>query len=144
TDSGINLRKVDEHTLSITLDETTEDLGDLLEVFGAAPVVSTADSIETRTTAFLTHPVFNRYHTEHEMLRYLRRLEAKDLSLTFSMIPLGSCTMKLNATSAMLPVTWPEFGSIHPSGAGAQTEGHAAMSRQLGGWLAEITGFAGV
>ncbi len=97
-----------------------------------------------RTSPFLTHPVFNTHHTEHEMLRYIRRLEAKDLSLTTSMIPLGSCTMKLNATSEMLPVTWPEIGGLHPFAPADQTTGYAELARQLEGWLAEITGFAGV
>jgi glycine dehydrogenase len=97
-----------------------------------------------RSSPFLSHPVFNKHHTEHEMLRYIRRLEGKDLSLTTSMIPLGSCTMKLNATSEMLPVSWPEFGKLHPFAPPDQTAGYAEMCAQLEAWLAEITGFAAV
>jgi glycine dehydrogenase len=163
--AGINLRLLGRSTGSesapqwcIALDETTvlEDLGDILRVFHfgqalpfdlgelAAKIEKESSRIETRTSPFLTHPVFNKHHTEHEMLRYIRRLEAKDLSLTTSMIPLGSCTMKLNATSEMLPVTWPEFGRIHPFAPADQTAGYAEMCDQLEKWLAEITGFAGV
>jgi|CXWL01.1.fsa_nt_gi glycine dehydrogenase len=97
-----------------------------------------------RTSPFLTASVFNKYHTEHEMLRYIRRLEAKDLSLCHSMISLGSCTMKLNATSEMFPVTWPEFGRLHPFAPADQTRGYAKMFAQLEKWLREITGFAAV
>jgi glycine dehydrogenase len=97
-----------------------------------------------RTSDFLTHPVFNTHHTETEMLRYIRRLEAKDLSLTTSMIPLGSCTMKLNATSEMLPVTWAEFGKLHPFAPADQAQGYMLLAEQLEAWLAEITGFAAV
>ncbi|HEX3724179.1 MAG TPA: hypothetical protein VHV31_15430, partial [Nitrolancea sp.] len=124
----INLRVIDSHTVGISLDETVTaaDLGDLLSVFNhdAAPdftVQELADAAETsipealqRTTPYLTHPVFNSYHSETEMLRYITRLQQRDLSLTISMIPLGSCTMKLNATAEMEPVTWPEFGKMHP------------------------------
>ena len=98
----------------------------------------------TRTTAFLTHPVFNSYHSETELLRYLHQLETKDLSLTTSMIPLGSCTMKLNATAEMIPVTWAEFGKIHPFAPQSQTQGYQILFAQLEEWLAEITGFAGI
>jgi glycine dehydrogenase len=97
-----------------------------------------------RTTPFLTHPVFNTHRTETEMLRYIRRLEAKDLSLTTSMIPLGSCTMKLNATSEMFPVSWPEFGQLHPFCPPEQAQGYRQLFTQLEGWLAELTGFAAV
>ena len=151
----INLRAYGPASLLIALDETTDTLKPLLRVFhgGANPGLALdqlAERAETgfgphaRTSPFLTHPVFNRYHTEHEMLRYIRRLEAKDLSLTTSMIPLGSCTMKLNATSEMLPVTWPEFGKLHPFAPASQTEGYRTLCTQLEGWLAEITGFAAV
>ena len=92
----------------------------------------------------MTHEVFNRHHSETEMLRYIHRLEARDLSLTTSMIPLGSCTMKLNATSEMLPVTWPEFGELHPFAPAEQTKGYARIFADLEAWLAEITGFAAV
>ncbi|NJR58106.1 MAG: aminomethyl-transferring glycine dehydrogenase, partial [Cyanobacteria bacterium CRU_2_1] len=98
----------------------------------------------TRTTPYLTHPVFNRYHSETELLRYIYRLQAKDLSLTTAMIPLGSCTMKLNATSEMIPVTWAEFANIHPFAPIEQTQGYQILFRQLEDWLAEITGFDGI
>ncbi|NJR20033.1 MAG: aminomethyl-transferring glycine dehydrogenase, partial [Calothrix sp. CSU_2_0] len=93
---------------------------------------------------YLTHPVFNRYHSESELLRYIHKLETKDLSLTTSMIPLGSCTMKLNATSEMIPVTWAEFGNIHPFAPKSQTRGYQILFDQLEEWLGEITGFAGI
>ena len=153
---GMNLRVLDEHTVCIALDETTDDLDDLFGVFGdgAQPDWTTGELAEeveggfdesiARKSAFLTHPVFNRHHTETEMLRYIRRLEAKDLSLTTSMIPLGSCTMKLNATAEMVPVTWSEFGRIHPFAPAGQTRGYEILFTQLEGWLAEITGFSGV
>jgi glycine dehydrogenase len=98
----------------------------------------------TRTSKYLTHEVFNRYHTEHEMLRYIHRLGAKDLSLVHSMIPLGSCTMKLNATAEMLPVTWPEFSRLHPFAPIEQTKGYQELFHQLEAWLAEITGLSAV
>ncbi len=97
-----------------------------------------------RTTDYLTHPVFNSHHTEHEMLRYIKMLENKDLSMVHSMISLGSCTMKLNATSEMIPVTWPEIGQLHPFAPSSQTEGYQQLFKNLEKWLAEITGFAGV
>ncbi|MEP5611244.1 MAG: aminomethyl-transferring glycine dehydrogenase, partial [Cyclobacteriaceae bacterium] len=97
-----------------------------------------------RQTAFLTHPVFNHFHSEHELLRYMKRLENKDLSLVHSMISLGSCTMKLNATTEMIPVTWPEFGNIHPFAPSDQTEGYRIMISELHDWLVEITGFHAV
>ncbi len=147
---GINLRKLDEHAVAVALDETTDDLRPLLEVFGGISGDEAEGCPEVigpslrRKSAFLTHPVFHSYHTETEMLRYIRRLEAKDLSLTTSMIPLGSCTMKLNATSEMLPVTWESVGSIHPLVPPDQAAGYAEMAAQLEAWLAEITGFAAV
>jgi glycine dehydrogenase len=97
-----------------------------------------------RQSAFLVHPVFNSFHAEHEMLRYLKRLEARDLSLCHSMISLGSCTMKLNATTEMLPVTWPAFGRLHPFAPAAQTRGYQKLFHDLETWLAEITGFAAI
>jgi glycine dehydrogenase len=97
-----------------------------------------------RQSAFLTHSVFNSFHAEHEMLRYIKRLEARDLSLCHSMISLGSCTMKLNATTEMLPVTWPEFGRMHPFAPAAQTRGYQRLFRDLETWLAEVTGFAAI
>jgi len=147
---GINIRKLDDHAVAIALDETTEDLRPLLEVFGGTPGDIVEDLPEVigpslrRRTAFLTHPVFHSHHTETGMLRYIRRLEARDLSLTTSMIPLGSCTMKLNATSEMLPLTWESVASLHPLVPPDQAAGYFEMISQLEAWLAEITGFAAV
>lgn len=149
----VNLRTLDVHTITITLDETTESLETLLKIFHhgdplAFDSASLADDGDQwpanleRTTEFLSHPVFHKYHTETEMLRYIRRLESKDLSLTTSMIPLGSCTMKLNATSEMLPVTWEKIGRLHPFVRVGQAEGYQRIFSQLESWLAEITGFA--
>ena len=149
----INLRPIDASTLGISLDETTtlEQVEALVALFGAtrAPHASDVeragfDAPHARTTPFLTAPVFSRYHTEHEMLRYIKRLEAKDLSLVHSMISLGSCTMKLNATSEMFPVSWPEFGQLHPFAPAEQTRGYAQLFAELEAWLTEITGFAAV
>jgi glycine dehydrogenase len=130
---------------SISFDETTteQDIDALMEGHASSRPLPEF-GLFARTTPFLTAKVFNSYHTEHEMLRYIKRLEAKDLSLTTSMIPLGSCTMKLNATSEMIPVTWPEVANLHPFAPLAQTQGYQTMFRQLEMWLAEITGFAAV
>ncbi len=159
TAQKINLRRVDAKTVGISLDETTtrEDLHALETLFGlSATEIAQIDTVVSahgdldysapyqRTSACLTASVFNKYHTEHEMLRYIKRLEQKDLSLVHSMISLGSCTMKLNATSEMFPVTWPEFGALHPFAPADQTKGYAKMFAQLEKWLAEITGFAAV
>jgi glycine dehydrogenase len=146
----INLREFDGGDLGVTLDQTVSerDLDDLLAAFGAdfkaRDVAASAGFPKTfeRTTEYLTFPVFNRYHSEHGMLRYLKKLEDRDLSLTTSMIPLGSCTMKLNATTEMLPVTWPEFGNIHPFAPVEQAQGYQELFRSLEGMLNEITGFA--
>nr|WP_242022168.1 aminomethyl-transferring glycine dehydrogenase [Trichocoleus sp. FACHB-90] len=148
----INLRI--DTTIGITLDETTTlaDVIDLLEIFALSDslpftveeLAPKSNSPFSRTSNYLTHPVFNRYHSETELLRYMHRLQAKDLSLTTSMIPLGSCTMKLNATSEMLPVTWSEFGKIHPFAPPSQTRGYQVLFQQLEEWLAQITGFAGI
>ena len=155
---GINLRAYGASHVIVALDETvtSADVNELLEIFaagiGPAPTVESLgakvdaryDERFARTTPFLTHPVFNSYHSETEMLRYLKRLETKDLSLTTSMIPLGSCTMKLNATAEMYPVTWPEFGKIHPFAPVEQAKGYREMFDRLEKALAEITGFAAV
>ncbi|KVT19716.1 glycine dehydrogenase (aminomethyl-transferring) [Burkholderia sp. MSMB1078WGS] len=157
----INLRRVSDTQVGVSVDETTtrDDLADLLDVFaqaagGTAPAVDALDAglagvaalpagLE-RTSAYLTHHVFNRHHSETEMLRYLRSLSDKDLALDRSMIPLGSCTMKLNATSEMLPVTWPEFGRIHPFAPAEQTVGYREMIDQLEQMLVAATGYAAV
>ena len=146
----INLRDFGDGTLGVALDETVgeRDLADLLEVFGAPP----AEPFDPgdyppplgRETPYLEHPVFNSYHSETEMLRYIHRLEARDLSLNTSMIPLGSCTMKLNATTQMTPVTWPEFGRMHPFAPPGQAKGYERIARDLRSWLAEITGLPAV
>jgi glycine dehydrogenase len=153
----INLRRVDAMTVGLSLDETTtvEEVQTLLTFFSESASLSSQLSTLgsqlsvfpapfARTSAFLTHPTFNRYHTEHEMLRYIKRLEAKDLSLCHSMISLGSCTMKLNSTSEMFPVSWPEFGKLHPFAPPEQTRGYAKLFKNLETWLSDITGFAGV
>jgi len=149
----INLRPIDTETIGISLDETTteDDLLGLLQIFSGSQPVTLPSSPErepqlsrSRTTPFLTHPVFNHYHSETELLRYMHRLQTKDLSLTTAMIPLGSCTMKLNATAEMLPVTWPEFAQIHPFAPLEQTQGYQILFRQLEEMLVEITGFDGI
>ncbi len=156
--SRINLRELGDDAFAIALDETTtaEDIDDLLTAFnfghphaldpkGFARLVQPGITApHQRTGTFLTHPVFNSHHTEHEMLRYLRRLESRDLSLCHSMISLGSCTMKLNATSEMFPVTWPEFGRLHPFAPPEQAAGYRELCGQLGQWLTEITGLPAV
>ncbi len=158
--AGINLRKLDDRAVGISLDETTteEDAEILMSIFesgrktGVSSVTSTAETavllrlpkFAIRTSRFLSHPVFNTHDTETEMLRYMRRLESRDLSLCHSMIPLGSCTMKLNATAEMFPISWPEFSRLHPFAPPEQTVGYIEMCKQLAEWLAEITGFVGV
>ena len=146
--TGINLRPFDGNAVGISLDETTTetDVAAICELFGTK-LSSSSDrnsKIEIRKSPYLTHPVFNTHHTETEMLRYLRRLESRDLSLTTSMIALGSCTMKLNATAEMFPISWPEFSKLHPFAPDKQTTGYSEMCDQLADWLAEITGFAAV
>ncbi|MDF1809171.1 MAG: aminomethyl-transferring glycine dehydrogenase [Phycisphaerales bacterium] len=152
----INLRDFNDGTLGITLDETADHglLHDLLESFGgsneedlnelAQRATLDIDECSRRTTPFMTHEVFNSHRSETEMLRYITELQSRELSLAHSMIPLGSCTMKLNATSEMLPVTWPEFAHMHPFAPREQWEGYAVLFDQLESWLAEITGFAAV
>jgi glycine dehydrogenase len=149
---GFNLRRIDGARIGISLDEATtlEELKALLGIFGSAPLPSpgsvTADfaAPHARTSPYLTAGVFQRYHTEHEMLRYIKRLEAKDLTLCQSMISLGSCTMKLNAASELFPVSWPEFSRLHPFAPEEQTRGYRRLFRDLEAWLAEITGFSAV
>jgi glycine dehydrogenase len=154
---GINLRRADDARVIVALDETVteEDVQELLAAFAggepapetgglAAEVDDRYDERFARTSAFLTHPVFNTHHSETEMLRYMRMLESRDLSLTHSMIPLGSCTMKLNATAEMFPVTWPEFGRLHPFAPVDQAQGYQELFRNLERALEEITGFAAV
>ena len=157
-DQGLNLRRHEDDSLSVSLDETTEegDVRRLWEVFVGhqrlpLTIQELSHTVRTsypanlaRTTPYLTHEVFNRYHAEHELLRYLHRLQSRDLSLTHSMIPLGSCTMKLNATAEMLPVSWPEFARLHPFAPAEQSRGYQELFRQLEARLAEITGFAAV
>ncbi len=152
----INLRPLAAGRIGVALDETVTaaDLADLVAVFAAGkdagPAALDPTPAEvipaslTRTSGFLTHPVFHRYRSETEMLRYLRRLEGRDLSLTSAMIPLGSCTLKLNATTEMIGVSWPEFGALHPFAPVEQARGYGQLFAELERWLAEITGFARV
>ncbi|GIK19540.1 MAG: glycine dehydrogenase (decarboxylating) [Planctomycetota bacterium] len=151
----INLRDFGDGTLGVTLDETADRalLAGLVEAFGgdarvldgaAASARAAMPAAFKRTTPYMTHPVFNSYHSETEMLRYIYRLQGRDLSLAHSMIPLGSCTMKLNATAEMIPVTWAEFGAMHPFAPAEQARGYARLFADLEAWLAEITGFAAV
>jgi glycine dehydrogenase len=147
----INLRAIDAQTVGLSLDETSTvaDLADLADLFSAKAPASLGTlpldlGTFTRTRAFLQHPIFSQHHTEHEMLRYIKRLETRDLSLVHSMISLGSCTMKLNATSEMFPVSWPEFGKLHPFAPADQTRGYQKLFSDLETWLSEITGFAAV
>ncbi len=154
----INIRRYDDGTFGISLDEATtlDDVDTLFKTFSkdgrlwfTAKEIAEALTVFipapfARTTPYLTHEVFNRYHSEHELLRYMHRLQSRDLSLAHSMIPLGSCTMKLNATAEMIPVTWPEFGRIHPFAPKEQTAGYNKLFQELESWLAEISGFAAV
>jgi glycine dehydrogenase len=154
---GINLRPYADGSVGVAFDETTttDDVRAVLQAFvgepPAFPLEELAGEVDpalpephARRSPFLTHPVFNRHHAEHEMLRYLQRLQGRDLSLTHSMIPLGSCTMKLNASSEMLPVTWPELGRLHPFAPVDQARGYGELFEELERWLAEITGFDAV
>ncbi|MGE0417823.1 MAG: aminomethyl-transferring glycine dehydrogenase [Acetobacteraceae bacterium] len=147
-DAGFNLRRVDAGTVAIALDETVtrSDLEALANVLGA-PLGNAAGGIPAelvRNTPYLEQEVFSLHHAEHEMLRYLKRLEDKDIALNRSMIPLGSCTMKLNATAEMIPITWPEFATLHPFAPADQTEGIVTLIHRLATWLQEATGFAAV
>ena len=154
----INLRLYTEGVLCISLDETTtvHDVVELWQIFAAKDelpftVEEIAEEVNfdlpiffQRTSEYLTDPVFNQYHSESKLLRYLHQLESKDLALNTSMIPLGSCTMKLNSAAEMMPVTWPEFGKLHPFAPLSQTEGYQILFQQLEVWLGEITGFDGI
>ncbi len=154
---GCPHERLHQEAIAISLDETTtaQDLVDLWRIFAgntqlpfdSADLLNNSFAIadsQLRTSAYLTDDVFNRYHSETELLRYLHQLETKDLSLTTSMIPLGSCTMKLNATAEMIPVTWAEFSNIHPFAPLEQAQGYQQLFKELEEWLAEITGFAGI
>jgi glycine cleavage system P protein (glycine dehydrogenase) len=155
--AGCNLQALGSKAVGISLDETTtaEDIELLMSIFRGTHVRDLADDqlgespiripkFAIRNSDFLTHPLFNTHDTEHEMLRYLKKLESRDLSLCHSMIPLGSCTMKLNATAEMFPISWPEFSKLHPFAPSDQTTGYIEMCKQLQDWLAEITGFAAI
>ena len=154
--ADMNLRRASEDSISLTLDETTTraDIQALLTVFAEGKPVADAfagasaatliPAALSRTSAYLTHPIFNIHHSETEMLRYIRLLSDKDLALDRSMIPLGSCTMKLNATSEMIPITWPEFAQVHPFAPQSQLQGYAQLDQQLTAWLCQATGYAGV
>ncbi|MCM2309746.1 MAG: aminomethyl-transferring glycine dehydrogenase, partial [Sulfuritalea sp.] len=153
-DAGYNLRRVDETTIGISLDETTtrEDVAALLKIFGKNTPVETLDAARPcaipaslrRREPILSHPVFNTHHTEHGMLRYLKRLQNRDLALDHAMIPLGSCTMKLNAAAEMIPVSWPEFGQMHPFAPLDQAQGYLELITGLEDQLKAITGFDAV
>jgi glycine dehydrogenase len=153
--AGYNLRDYGDGSIGISLDEaaTRDDVQALIECFAGGATMrlnvdelaeNAAFDVSNRKSEYLKHPVFNIYHSETELLRYITKLQSRDLSLTHSMIPLGSCTMKLNATSEMIPVTWPEFGRIHPFAPAHQTKGYQKLFSDLETWLAEITGFAAV
>jgi glycine dehydrogenase len=158
-DHGFNLRASSQASVGITLDETTTRncIDTLIECFPSTVLTSTeiwqqsscgiAPLLPTeclRTSTYLTHPVFNTHHCETQMLRYIRQLSDKDLALDRTMIPLGSCTMKLNATSEMIPITWPEFAQIHPFAPAEQRLGYAVLDAQLRQWLCQATGYAGI
>ncbi len=163
--AGVNFRYFDDNKrIGISLDETTtiNDVRQIIEILGAYRQPLTREFLDVRfgrfaqeielnipenvlrTSAFMTHAVFNTHHSEHEMLRYLKKLENKDVSMVHSMISLGSCTMKLNATTEMIPVTWAEFGGLHPFAPLSQTEGYQELFKNLQAWLCEITGFDAV
>jgi len=155
--AGMNLRRASATTVGISLDETTtrEHVEALWQVFAQGRPLPSWDTAEKgvaplipqtlrRSSAYLTHPVFNTHHSETEMLRYLRSLSDKDLALDRTMIPLGSCTMKLNATSEMIPITWPEFAHIHPFAPQDQLQGYVQLNEQLCAWLSQATGYAGI
>jgi len=152
---GMNFRVINDHAIGVSLNETTSanDVVEIWQTFnGDKPVNFTVSELAAnrqlatgnRQSKFLQHAVFNRYHSETEMLRYIKRLESRDLSLTASMIPLGSCTMKLNAAAEMFPVSWPEFAKIHPFAPLGQARGYQILFQNLEDWLEECTGFAAI
>ena len=145
--AGLNLRFIDEQHLAVSFDEqsTAKDLESLLQVFQAKLITNSKISQKmARERDFLTHPIFNTYHSETAMLRYIRTLSDRDLALDRTMIPLGSCTMKLNATSEMIPITWPEFNSIHPFAPISQSLGYTKLIESLSSWLTSVTGYDAV
>jgi glycine dehydrogenase len=155
--AGVNIRIYFENYLCISLDETTTraDIEQLWTIFASGTIIPNFAQFEKgieplipaslrRTSTFLTHPVFNTHHSETAMLRYIRALSDKDLALDRTMIPLGSCTMKLNATSEMIPITWPEFANIHPFSPADQRTGYTLLDKQLRAWLCQATGYAGI
>ena len=148
---GINLRKYDDQNVCISLDETTteSDILELANIFNLeGTTIATLNPIDKfplaktsqRKSNYLTNPVFNSNHSETELLRYINKLQNRDLSLTTSMIPLGSCTMKLNSTTEMMPITWPCFSDIHPFSPSNQTKGYQTLVSSLGQWLIDLTG----
>ncbi|HQS22770.1 MAG TPA: aminomethyl-transferring glycine dehydrogenase subunit GcvPA, partial [Acidovorax defluvii] len=156
-DAGANLRLLRGQCVALSLDETTtrDDLALLWRAFAPTAVQPTVEALAEnapdlipaslrRTSSYLTHPVFNTHHSETGMLRYIRQLSDKDLALDRTMIPLGSCTMKLNATSEMIPITWPEFAHVHPFAPARQLEGYRLLDEQLRAWLCQATGYAGI
>ena len=156
-DAGANLRLLRGQCVALSLDETTtrDDLALLWRAFAPTAAHPTVDALAAsapdlipasllRTSAYLTHPVFNTHHSETGMLRYIRQLSDKDLALDRTMIPLGSCTMKLNATSEMIPITWPEFANVHPFAPANQLQGYKELDEQLRAWLCQATGYAGI
>ena len=145
--AGFNLRFIDEQHLAVSFDEqsTYKDLESLIQIFQAKLLTdSKISSKMVRESDFLTHPIFNTYHSETSMLRYIRALSDRDLALDRTMIPLGSCTMKLNATSEMIPITWPEFNSIHPFAPISQSRGYTKLIESLSNWLTSVTGYDAV
>ncbi len=156
-DAGANVRLLRGQCVALSLDETTtrDDLALLWRTFAPTATQPTVEQLAAsapdlipaslrRTSAYLTHPVFNTHHSETGMLRYIRQLSDKDLALDRTMIPLGSCTMKLNATSEMIPITWPEFANVHPFAPADQLEGYRLLDEQLRAWLCQATGYAGI
>ncbi len=144
---GFNFRLISKDEISISFDETTtiEDFANILQIFGLKGSKNSSPKLTVvRGSSFLTHPLFNTYHSETSMLRYIRSLSDRDLALDRTMIPLGSCTMKLNATSEMIPVTWPEFNSIHPFAPVDQSAGYTQLIELLSNWLTSVTGYDAV